>query len=363
MPGRHKDKFGLARLTYLPPVLTTKDINELYRDWLAHLTRRMNPHLPGNGNPEQNGSYARLASAKLFDLLELNLAQCAEGQVQDPLLMAIPHIAKKVGVGANARDNATIPLDDLNRFARSGPSSNGLEPLDLSELFHSNKREIAVLALSYISAALSTFLNGEQLSECEQRIVAKASELLRKALQNAAQQQASNDAALERDLADADRRVKNANEQIATVTTQLNSARLTETNVKSQTESTQRQIKEFQSQLSEALATPKAKSEGAAPPDISAAMREIVAANRSLAALSKAQATLRKSFTDVQNGALRRKRPSAPRKRKGGTRKTPYARRSERRRRQRNLPMPRSSSNRNSAMSSGKTSSHRSSRN
>ena len=41
MPGRHKDKFGVARLTYPPPYLSNADIEELYKNWLVHLTRRL----------------------------------------------------------------------------------------------------------------------------------------------------------------------------------------------------------------------------------------------------------------------------------------------------------------------------------
>ncbi len=42
LPGEKKDKFGVARLTVVPPDLRWRDIDRLYRKWLGHVTYRLN---------------------------------------------------------------------------------------------------------------------------------------------------------------------------------------------------------------------------------------------------------------------------------------------------------------------------------
>jgi|GEM_PF-2763864 len=41
-PGEHKDKYGVARLTILPPRLQVSDYANLYRLWLSHVSYRLN---------------------------------------------------------------------------------------------------------------------------------------------------------------------------------------------------------------------------------------------------------------------------------------------------------------------------------
>jgi hypothetical protein len=85
MPGSHKDKFGVARLTYLPPLLDDGDILNLYRDWLVHLSRRMNPVLPEPRFEHENATPTRLQSAGLVRVVKF------QGCGRDTLI-AVPYL-------------------------------------------------------------------------------------------------------------------------------------------------------------------------------------------------------------------------------------------------------------------------------
>jgi hypothetical protein len=51
-PGQVKDKYGVARLTVLPPVFERDgDVAKLYLDWLAYVTSQLNPALPAEIDP------------------------------------------------------------------------------------------------------------------------------------------------------------------------------------------------------------------------------------------------------------------------------------------------------------------------
>jgi hypothetical protein len=73
MPGKHKDKFGIARLTFFPPKLTGKDIESLYKTWLLHLAHRLNFPQPSvrRDCPNQIGPIQRLNERGLVKILEI----------------------------------------------------------------------------------------------------------------------------------------------------------------------------------------------------------------------------------------------------------------------------------------------------
>lgn len=83
MPGEHKDKHGVARVSVLPPRLTDGDINRLYLTWLNHLTYRMNPPLSEDRTPQLDVRYGRLSTAGLFELIEINFEDFAANQCRD----------------------------------------------------------------------------------------------------------------------------------------------------------------------------------------------------------------------------------------------------------------------------------------
>jgi len=73
MPGEYKDKFGIARLTFHPPLLQDEDTDELYRTWLNHLALRLNQPLPEFRKrcPEHVASLLRLEQAGLFEIYKI----------------------------------------------------------------------------------------------------------------------------------------------------------------------------------------------------------------------------------------------------------------------------------------------------
>jgi len=152
MPGRHKDKFGVARLTYLPPYLSSQDIADLYRDWLSHLTLRMNPELPAPRRRTHNGRYARLAAAKLFDIVELRIGATCSKTGTSPLLVAVP------------------PATDTNKANISGKLSAYVFPM---------RNEFPANALPFLSAALSVFADYDGIKGCEKFGLAGAAAALK----------------------------------------------------------------------------------------------------------------------------------------------------------------------------------------
>jgi len=128
-PGQHKDKYGVARLTFLPPVLTEDEIGDLYFTWLNHLTYRMNPPLPAGRAFQNDLRFGRLASTGLFRMLKLNFSKYAAkggackslAKTKKPsmdeikklptLLIAVP--ASKTGLSYLADlDNRNDPYED-----------------------------------------------------------------------------------------------------------------------------------------------------------------------------------------------------------------------------------------------------------
>ncbi len=68
MPGRHKDKLGIARMTFLPPVISDSEINDLYHTWLNHLLYRINYPLPEGRFPRIERQYLALEMSGLVRL-------------------------------------------------------------------------------------------------------------------------------------------------------------------------------------------------------------------------------------------------------------------------------------------------------
>ena len=93
LPGQHKDKLGVARLTYLPPVLEEGDIARLYLDWLNHITQRMNTFLPPPRGRRTNETYGRLELAGLFSIARVKFANSSID-----LLLAITPQSKPVTI-------------------------------------------------------------------------------------------------------------------------------------------------------------------------------------------------------------------------------------------------------------------------
>ncbi|MBO6521185.1 MAG: hypothetical protein JJ900_09705 [Rhodospirillales bacterium] len=75
MPGRHKDKLGVGRLTFLPPTITQADINDLYYAWLNHLTYRMNPPLPGGREKQFDRRFFNLESSGLIKVERISVEE------------------------------------------------------------------------------------------------------------------------------------------------------------------------------------------------------------------------------------------------------------------------------------------------
>jgi len=61
MPGQHKDKFGVARLSLQPPTLKEPEIREIYSTWLNHVNFRLS-------ELNKTDLYTRLESAGLLSL-------------------------------------------------------------------------------------------------------------------------------------------------------------------------------------------------------------------------------------------------------------------------------------------------------
>ena len=78
MPGQYKDKFGIARLTFHPPLLKKEEINQLYRTWLNHLALRLNQPLPEVRKtcPKPVAALLRLEQAGLFEILQIRIEPC-----------------------------------------------------------------------------------------------------------------------------------------------------------------------------------------------------------------------------------------------------------------------------------------------
>ena len=72
LPGKHKDKFGVAQITLKPPKLSTEEIESLYFSWLAHLSMRLN--LPDMNSiaqtcSEQNPAFSVLDGSAILDIV------------------------------------------------------------------------------------------------------------------------------------------------------------------------------------------------------------------------------------------------------------------------------------------------------
>jgi hypothetical protein len=88
MPGQYKDKFGIARLTFHPPLLLDEEIGELYRTWLNHLALRLNQPLPSVRKtcPEPVAALLRLEQAGLFEIYQMPV----ETLSGDPCTIYVP---------------------------------------------------------------------------------------------------------------------------------------------------------------------------------------------------------------------------------------------------------------------------------
>lgn len=75
LPGRIKDKYGLARLIVYPPEVTYQELKALYNTWLAHSTYRLNVADNTNDTSRSNirtRDYEQLgASTGLFDVARI----------------------------------------------------------------------------------------------------------------------------------------------------------------------------------------------------------------------------------------------------------------------------------------------------
>jgi len=100
MPGQYKDKFGIARLTFHPPLLRDSEIDELYRTWLNHLALRLNQPLPSVRKtcPEPVAALLRLEQAGLFRVLQMQTKphdECksaveVKGRAHEPCTLYVP---------------------------------------------------------------------------------------------------------------------------------------------------------------------------------------------------------------------------------------------------------------------------------
>jgi hypothetical protein len=81
MPGEHKDKYGVTRLTVQPTEITQNEIRNIYYSWLNHITYRMNSWDLINSELEWNNQYAALESTKLFGVVAIGLgsSSCIDG--------------------------------------------------------------------------------------------------------------------------------------------------------------------------------------------------------------------------------------------------------------------------------------------
>jgi hypothetical protein len=88
MPGEHKDKYGITRLTVHPPKLKDEDMKEIYYAWLNHITYRMNTWNKSNNSIDWQIQYSALESAGLFGVIAIKLS--SESTVEN----CIPDIIK-----------------------------------------------------------------------------------------------------------------------------------------------------------------------------------------------------------------------------------------------------------------------------
>lgn len=72
LPGQHKDKLGVARLTYLPPLLTEEDIVALYSEWLIHVSQRLNVVPAPPLRRKTINAWRGLEAVGMFEIVELD---------------------------------------------------------------------------------------------------------------------------------------------------------------------------------------------------------------------------------------------------------------------------------------------------
>lgn len=125
MPGQYKDKFGVARLTVLPPRMELAEVRELYFSWLNHLTHRMNTRLPIGRQRRTDRRYARLEAAGLFELSTITLCPdksnenkgAAEDDKCTNVAIALPALSDKEKTSGK---NFTVEQVDRELFPVSG---------------------------------------------------------------------------------------------------------------------------------------------------------------------------------------------------------------------------------------------------
>lgn len=104
MPGRKKDKWGIAQLRVLRPTLAYDELKSLYNTWLAHSTYRLNISREV-GDPARSNIRARdyetlAASTGLFDVVRVYYSPRRHGPLSDPCQLLTTPYEAAVGRGA-----------------------------------------------------------------------------------------------------------------------------------------------------------------------------------------------------------------------------------------------------------------------
>ncbi|NKB33140.1 MAG: hypothetical protein GKR91_08585 [Pseudomonadales bacterium] len=98
MPGKHKDKLGVARLTFEAPAANKNAIANLYNTWLAHVTERMSSY--SNQDETSATRIARLEGANLFRFIRIGFpgdnftifSSAVHPEIHDDVLTALSTI-------------------------------------------------------------------------------------------------------------------------------------------------------------------------------------------------------------------------------------------------------------------------------
>lgn len=118
-PGEHKDKFGVARLTIIPPNLSIGEIANLYRLWLSHVSFRLNGLAQRSTvSLRSDPAYLALAAQRdLFRYVNYGLSEqtvIADGKVASGATLRVvvpPHLYSSARVILDTKEyNATLEL-------------------------------------------------------------------------------------------------------------------------------------------------------------------------------------------------------------------------------------------------------------